>query len=248
MRRILTGLAMLAVPTLAFTAAVTLGTYLNSAGQPQSIQGVTLLNQDGTVATIGGGGGGGAVTAAVGSYSPGFSTDIGTLTDGPWSGSGNAGLVAVDKGIFTRLGLLSGTVATEGATVAGSGQQIAGRAADGTQHGACVTTLGVLCSPVAGTAQRVITKTSISASTNTTVCPTATTPVTTELLATSGSVGIGLNGQTLTTATIGTANTTPDMPLAAANTYYLLPVAATNAITAYSGTAQIIVCVQTIRS
>jgi hypothetical protein len=247
MRRILTGLAMLAVPTLAFTAAVTLGTYLNSAGQPQSIQGVTLLNQDGTVATIGGGGGGGAVTAAAGSYSPGFSTDIGTLTDGAWSGSGNAGLVAVDKGIFTRLGLLSGTVATEGATVAGSGQQIAGRAADGTQHGACVTTLGVLCSPVAGTAQRVITKTSISASTNTTVCPTATTPVTTELLATSGSVGIGLNGQTLRQPRSGrlTPRRICRWPLPTPTT--LLPVAATNAITAYSGTAQIVVCVQTIR-
>ncbi len=268
-RRILTGLAMVVLPVAAFTAVLTLGTYRDAAGYIQQIQGVTLLNQDGTAATVGGGGGGGAITAAAGSYSPGFSTDIGTLTDAAWSGTGNAGLIAVDKRIAFLMGIASGTITTEGATVSGSGQQISGRAADGTQRGACVTTLGVWCSPIAGTAQRITSKTSLGANAGAwttvtitaanpsgvttsgtgvpNVCPTATTPVTTEILATSGSVGLGLNGQTLTTATIGTAATTPDMPLASANTYYLLPVAATNAITAYSGTAQIIVCVQTIR-
>lgn len=106
---------------------------------------------------------------------------------------------------------------------------------------------GSLIAPSAGTANRVITKTSVAANTSTTVCPAVTAPVVTEILAVGGGVGIGLNGQTLTQAAIGTAATTPDLPMPAANTLYTMPVASTNALTAYTSTAQIIVCIQTVR-
>ncbi len=102
--------------------------------------------------------------------------------------------------------------------------------------------------PKAGTADRVVTKTSVSANTSTTICPTATSPVTTEIWVESGSMGISLAGGTLTQATWGTtASTKPDLVLTTAGLLYTLPVAATNAITGYSGTAQGVTCIQTLR-
>lgn len=210
------------------------------------ITAITVTNPDGS--TISGGGGGGSSAVAQGSTTTGQTgglTQCATTTGDSAFTVGTTNPCTQTATGRIKVGLSSN--ATNGGTAATTSEQFGGRTAANTQQAACVATPGVFCSPVAGTADRVITKTSLTVSTNMTVCPTATVPVTTEILATAGSVGIGLNGQTLTTAIIGTANTTPDMPLASANTYYLLPVAATNAITAYSGTAQIIVCVQTVR-
>lgn len=101
---------------------------------------------------------------------------------------------------------------------------------------------------VAGPGNRVITKTSLAANTNTVVCPAPSAEVLkTELFFSVSGVGISFNGGTLTTATVGaTANTTPDFAAAVANVYYLFPVTPANAITAY-GAAGMIVCVQTLR-
>jgi hypothetical protein len=49
----------------------------------------------------GGGGGGGAVTAVAGAYATGSIVDLGTTADAAWSGSGNATLISVEKGIYT---------------------------------------------------------------------------------------------------------------------------------------------------
>jgi len=93
----------------------------------------------------------------------------------------------------------------------------------------------------------VITKTNISANTSTTVCPTATAPVTTEIYFSTAGVGISLTGGTLTQAAVGTtAGTTPDLAFNTAGLLYTLPVPNTNAITAY-GAAGIVVCIQKLR-
>lgn len=106
---------------------------------------------------------------------------------------------------------------------------------------------GVLASPVAGTANRVRTHTSISLNTNTTICPTASAPVTTEIYFSTAGVGIGIDGQTLTgAAATATASNSPDIVIATAGTLYTFPVGPTNAITAY-GAAGVIVCIQTLR-
>lgn len=106
---------------------------------------------------------------------------------------------------------------------------------------------GVLDSPRVGTSNMVITKTNMSANSSTTICPTATAPVTTEIYFTTAGVGISLSGGTLTQAGVGTtAGTTPDLTFNTAGTLYTLPVPNTNAITAY-GAAGIIVCIQKLR-
>ena len=106
---------------------------------------------------------------------------------------------------------------------------------------------GVLDSPRVGTSNMVITKTNISANTSTTVCPTATAPVTTEIYFSTAGVGISLTGGTLTQAAVGTtAGTTPDLAFNTAGLLYTLPVPNTNAITAY-GAAGIVVCIQNLR-
>lgn len=100
---------------------------------------------------------------------------------------------------------------------------------------------------VAGPANRVITKTSLAANTNTVICPAANEAIRTEIFFSVSGVGISFNGGTLTTAAVGTtANTTPDFATTAANGYYLFPVVPSNAITAY-GAAGMVVCVQTMR-
>ena len=106
---------------------------------------------------------------------------------------------------------------------------------------------GVLDSPRVGTSNMVITKTNISSNTSTTICPTATAPVTTEIYFSTAGVGISLTGGTLTQAAVGTtANTTPDLAFNTAGLLYTLPVPNTNAITAY-GASGIIVCIQKLR-
>lgn len=110
----------------------------------------------------------------------------------------------------------------------------------------------LLCQPasaqVAGTANRVITKTNLSSNTNTTICPAPTAePLRTEIFFAVSGVGISLNGGTLTTATVGvTANTAPDWATTAANQTFVFLIPPTNAITAY-GAAGMVVCVQTLR-
>lgn len=100
---------------------------------------------------------------------------------------------------------------------------------------------------VAAPANRVITKTNLASNTNTVICPANAEALRQEIFFTVSGVGVSFNGGTLTTATVGTtANTTPDWATAAANAYYLFPVPASNAITAY-GAAGMITCVQTLR-
>jgi len=99
----------------------------------------------------------------------------------------------------------------------------------------------------AGTANRVITKTSVSADTSTQICPTATNPVSTEIQTSIGGVGIGLNGQALTATALGTTTADPDVVIPFAYSIYTLPIASTNAITARATAAFIATCIQTIR-
>lgn len=106
---------------------------------------------------------------------------------------------------------------------------------------------GVLAAPKAGTANRVITNTSVSATTSTQICPTATAPVSTEIQTSVGNVGLGLNGQSLTAATLGTTTADADIVIPVAFTVYQPPVAPTNVITAYSASPFVAVCIQTIR-
>lgn len=106
---------------------------------------------------------------------------------------------------------------------------------------------GAAIVPQAGTSQRTLTATNLSANTSTTICPTATNPVATEIYFTTALVGVGLNGQTLTTATPGTTTTnSPDFVVNTAGTLYTAPVGVSNAITAY-GAAGVVRCVQTLR-
>ena len=117
---------------------------------------------------------------------------------------------------------------------------------------ALIAAPALLCQPaaaqVAGVANRVITKTSLSSNTNTTICPAPSAePLRTEIFFAVSGVGISLNGGTLTTATVGTtANTAPDWATTAANQSFVFLIPPTNAITAY-GAAGMIVCVQTLR-
>jgi len=124
---------------------------------------------------------------------------------------------------------------------------VAGVDASGNVQSVATDSAGVLAFPKAGSADRVITKTSVSATTSTTVCPAATNPVSTEIQVQTGSIGLGLNGQTLSSASYGTATTNPDIFISAGNAVYTPPVAPTNAVTAYTATAQIVVCIPTLR-
>lgn len=137
--------------------------------------------------------------------------------------------------------------ATVGSASPSTVSPAAGKDGSGNTQSLATSTTGVLDSPRAGTANRVVTKTNLTANTSTTVCPTATAPIATEIYFTTAGVGISLAGGTLTQATVGTtASTTPDLAFGTAATLYTLPVAATNAITAY-GAAGIVVCIQTLR-
>lgn len=103
--------------------------------------------------------------------------------------------------------------------------------------------------PYADAAHRVITKTSLAANTNTVICPAVVSPAlptATEIYFTTAGVGIGFNGQTLTTAAPGTATTTPDEAIGTAGTLYTFVIPPTNAVTAY-GAAGVVVCVQHLR-
>lgn len=100
--------------------------------------------------------------------------------------------------------------------------------------------------PQAGTANRTLTGTNLGLNTIATICPAATNPVSTEIYFTTAGVGIGLNGQTLTTATpSATTTSSPDI-VSTAGMYYLAPVGVSNAITAY-GPAGVVRCIQTLR-
>lgn len=139
------------------------------------------------------------------------------------------------------------SVGVVGSAAPASGTQTGGKTAAGNLVAGCVDTNGVICAPQAGTANRVLTATSISANTSTTVCPTATNPVTTEIFFTTAAVGIGVNGQSLTSATpTATATNSPDIYIGTANTLYTFPVAPTNIVTAY-GAAGVVRCIQTLR-
>ena len=94
-----------------------------------------------------------------------------------------------------------------------------------------------------GVAGRVVTKTSVAATTSTVVCPAPTFPLTAQAVQTQSGGGLGLNGQTLTSATYGVGASAPDVVLVAgAQNVSLTP--PTNATTFYSTTAQVVICVQ----
>lgn len=112
-------------------------------------------------------------------------------------------------------------------------------------HALCVDTVGALCAPQAGTANRTVTRTNLTANTSTTICPTATNPVSTEMFFTTANVGIGLNGQTLTSAVVASSGS-PDIVIGTAGTLYTAPVGISNVVTAY-GAAGYVVCIQTLR-
>lgn len=112
----------------------------------------------------------------------------------------------------------------------------------GTRRSLLTSTTGTLAAPVAGTANSTGTVTSLAASTSTTICPATTNPVVYEVqIYGTGGVLLGLDGQTLT-ATTPVAGSGAYMYLPTQYTLYVGPVARTNIVTAYTGTAQVVVC------
>lgn len=139
------------------------------------------------------------------------------------------------------------SVGLTGTTAPTSATQDGGKTAAGNLVADCVDTVGVLCAPQAGTANRVLTATTLTLNTDTVICPTATNPVTTELYFTTAGVGVGVNGQTLTTATPGATTTnSPDFAIGVAGTLYTFPVGPSNAVHGY-GAAGVVRCIQTLR-
>lgn len=136
--------------------------------------------------------------------------------------------------------------AAAGGAASGNPDQVAGIDASGNVRRIATTTAGALVPPLAGTAQRVITKTAVGATTSTQVCPAVTNPVSVEVQV-SVVGGLGLQGESLTSATYGTGAGSPDLVIAAAGTVYTFPFPPTNAITFYSGSAGTAICVQTVR-
>lgn len=179
----------------------------------------------------------------VGPNTTGGTISGGFVAVGGYNGSTTAQMIYVDTvGQIMVSGRFANGTATNASPITVGGY-------DGANiRSLCTDTTGALCTPKAGTSQRVVTKTNLASNTSTTVCPAATNPISTELFFTVAGVGISLAGGTLTTATIGTtASTTPDLSFATASTVpYQLPVPATNAITAY-GAAGIVVCIQNLR-
>jgi hypothetical protein len=92
---------------------------------------------------------------------------------------------------------------------------------------------------------RLVTKTNLAANTSTNVCP-ATSALRTEIQAQTGSVGLGLRNQTLTSATYGATASDPDLVVGTAGAVYTDGWGLINGVSAY-GAAQIIICIQTIR-
>lgn len=133
-----------------------------------------------------------------------------------------------------------------GRIATGGGQVAAGSTSGGTPTTLCVDAVGVLCAPYQAAAGRVITKTAVSATTSTTICPAVSNPTAVEIQVQSGGIGLGLQGQALTSATYGTTTADPDIVIGTAGTLYTFPVAPSNLITAY-GAAQIVTCIQTRR-
>ena len=102
--------------------------------------------------------------------------------------------------------------------------------------------------PNAGVSGRTITKTALNASQNASVCPAPTVPLqSTEIQISVAAVGLGFNGQTLNSASYGTATGNPDYIAPAAGTLYTFPVPPTNAVSAYSANAAVVICIQTAR-
>lgn len=253
MKRILAGLFALLMSTqVAFAAIATLPVVKNSGGAYVQTTGVICVDLTGTYVGCGASGGSGAGAQSV----QGSSASGGALAGSPFvgagliGGTGNVTPFNVDN--LGRQQTLSQGVDAANATGTSNPVRVAGSSSPTANSGTVINlTLdgaGVLRAPIAGTGNRVITKTSVSATTSTTICPTATAPVVTEIWFQTGSLGISLNGGTLTQATWGaTLNTNPDIVINTPGTLYTLPVAPTNIVTAYTGTAQGVTCIQTIR-
>ena len=94
-----------------------------------------------------------------------------------------------------------------------------------------------------GVAGRIVTRTTVAATTSTVVCPAPTFPLTAQTIQSQSGGGIGLSGQTLTSGTYGTTTSSPDQVLLANGVYTSLT-PPTNATTFYSGAAGVVLCVQ----
>lgn len=129
-----------------------------------------------------------------------------------------------------------------GSAAPANATQIGGRTSAGNLVAACVSAGGVLCAPAVGTANSTGTVTAVAANTSTTVCPATTNPVVYEVqIYGTGGVLLGLDGQALT-ATTPAAGSGAFTYLPTQYTQYTGPVARTNAITAYTATAQTVSC------
>lgn len=209
------------------------------------------------IATVGGAGGGGASSA----YGPDATGTAPTkppiLTAGldangfvrPFKVDGNGVESMADALADAGIGAPGDTAATVG----GNGSLIAQLKQEVTQAAAILaqlkTTLSTVAyAPNATTSGRTITKTALAASTNAQVCPAATGLLqSTEVQASAAGVGLGLNGQTLNAASYGTTTGNPDMVIPTAGGLYTPPAPPTNAITAYSANAAVVICIQTAR-
>lgn len=152
-----------------------------------------------------------------------------------------------DRARGSTNGLWVQGAAADGATAAGNPVPSAGVDSAGNAQVLRTDTDGVLASPKAGTSNRTVTKTSVSADTSTQICPTATNPVATEIQTSIGGVGLGFSAQSLTAATLGATTTDADLVIPTAYAVYSFPVAPTNAITARATSGFIAVCIQTLR-
>lgn len=99
----------------------------------------------------------------------------------------------------------------------------------------------------AGVINRVITKTAVAAYTSTVVCPANANVTQTELQVSGAGVGLGMNGQTLTGAALGVGGGDADIVLTTVNQRHTFATPPTNAVTAYSPTAFIASCIQTLK-
>lgn len=246
-RLVLAGALLLAcaLPAGAQNARVVSGCALSATLPLRDAAGL-MVDENGKLCINGGGGGSGGAVAqgAAASDIPANRWPVLAYQGGAWTFGLTGAIPAGSNAI--------GFVGTYGLNKTGFQQQFG------------VDARGSLIAPNAGAANRQITKCSIAATSATLtctinngtavsspagICPAVTDAVVTELRSSAASIGLGLSGQALITATDGTGAGTPDMVLPAANTLYTMPVSATNAITAYNpgASAAITTCIQTLR-
>jgi hypothetical protein len=138
------------------------------------------------------------------------------------------------------------TVSVQG-NAAGTPIGTAGKTSAGAVTPICVDAAGAPCTPRASTSDRIITKTYVAAYTSAFICPARANVVHQEIQVSVANVGLGLNGQTLSAAVLGTSAAEADVVIATALGRYTFAVAPTNAISAYATVPFIASCIQTTR-